>query len=279
MSGTTTFTWTSSGANNTDWNLPANWEIGSAPATVAPKSGTASVIINNPTLVSPVISGGSSDTVANLDINVAHGNPGLFVGGNTLQPSTGAGTLTVLGTLTVGSGDLVGSSVGTITAATLNVAAPGILGGGGTFTGSGPFVNSGDIQADGGLYGLGPLTINAGSITGAGSLEIDGNSTLSLNASTAQTLFVNTAVGETAHLNLGKPTGFTGPIDFFGSVTALDAVFQGQTITGAAISPSGLLTVTGAGGAVLDSIQLTGRTPGTTATIVGPSEVNLVKAV
>jgi hypothetical protein len=73
------------------------------------------------------------------------------------------------------------------------------------------------IQADGGNFGLGPLVVSGGTITGLGNIEVDATnpgvtSTFELGSATAQNIVVNIGPTATAAVILDDPTGFTGSL-------------------------------------------------------------------
>lgn len=217
-----TFTWI--GGTSQDWLNPANWLADGVPATVAPNDPTAIVIDNFDNGANDaIISGGASVTVASLSIGNFAGvpTPGavgghVIVGGGPQIGGGGGGTLTSLGAITVAStnsgGGLVGGPASLITAPTLTIGAGAIIGGGGVFNITN-LVNSGIIQADGGDFALGALGITGGSITGTGSLEVDGTSSLSLSSATAETITVIVGGQDTATVALQTPATFTGALN------------------------------------------------------------------
>ncbi len=189
-----TFTWT--GAGNTDWTEPTNWQVGGVATDIAPNDPTADAVatINGPdSFEFPIISGGAAITLNSL---TAAGTAHVIVGGGQLG-GTGTGSLNALGSISVTStdpgGGLVGASGSTITTPSLTVGAGAAVGGGGTYIVT-SLVNSGIIQGDGANFGLGTLTVTGGTITGPGSIEVDGPSTFELGSATAETITVVAAL-------------------------------------------------------------------------------------
>lgn len=229
-----------------NWNTATNWSPSGVPAAIDPaidNTGTA------------IISGGLTDAVANLDIGGVAA-PGasaghVIVGGSPDIGGGGGGTLTSAGTITVNSNDsgggLVGGLASTITAPTMTIGANAIIGGGGTFN-TGTILNSGLIQADGNFYGLGPLVLSGQTISGTGSIEIDGPSTLELAATTAQAIIVAPTATETPTLVLDNPMTFTGTLNLTTSSGHLDLLLPGTTDVGVSLDgPNHALTVKEAG--------------------------------
>ena len=257
MSGTT-FTWT--GAGDTTWTDPTNWQVGGAPTAIAPNDPTAIAIAtgNGPDgFEFPIISGGAAIQLASLSsTDQAH----VIVGGGPLG-GAGSATLTA-GSISVTStnigGGLVGGLGSTITTSSLTVGAGALVGGGGTYIVT-SLLNSGIIQADGGDFGLGPLTVKGGTITGTGTIEVDGNSTFELGSATAETITVVVAPTETATVIFDNPGSFTGSLNLFNADTHLNLFFQGQTPTGATFDGKSLI-VTGAAGTI-DVIPMTAIGP------------------
>ena len=211
MSGTTS-TWV--GGLDHDWNTATNWTNG------VPNSATAEAIVNfDDGANDAVISGGASITVASLSIGdpnppVAGLDGGhVIVGGSPDIGGGGGGTLTSIGTISVPStnpgGGLVGGLATTITAPVMTVGAGATIGGGGMFN-VGTVVNAGRIQADGGFFGLGTLVMTGGTISGGGTIEVDGSSGLELGSATAEQIAVIVAPTETATIILDDPASFTG---------------------------------------------------------------------
>ncbi len=249
MSGTT-FTWV--GTTSKEWTLPANWEVGGVAANVAPNGPTDSAVDNVP--VDAIISNGTSVALANLTIG---GTGHLIVGGSSEIGGGGGGTLTSSGTIDVTStnsgGGLVGGMSSVITTPALHVGAGAIIGGGGTFDVN-VLTNDGMIQADGNDFALGPLVINGSEILGTGSLEVDGSSTLELNAATTQTIAVGVNSQQTASIIFDSAAlPFGGPLNLLRPNSHVNLFFQGQTPTGAAFS-NGNLVISGANNAILDVI-------------------------
>jgi hypothetical protein len=120
MSGTT-FTWT--GAGDTTWTDPTNWQVAGAPTAIAPNDPTAIAIAtgNGPDgFEFPIISGGAAIQLASLSsTDLAH----VIVGGGPLG-GTGSATLTadsISVTSTNIGGGLVGGPGSTITTTSLTV--------------------------------------------------------------------------------------------------------------------------------------------------------------
>jgi hypothetical protein len=238
MSGTT-FTWT--GTTSSDWNTATNW----SPAGI-PNSPTATAVVNSGGgFNETILSGGSSAAVSSLNIS---DNAHVVVGGSKAIGGGGGGTLISSGTINATStntgGALVGGLNTTVSAPTVVLGPGATLGGGGVFE-IGNFLNSGRIQADGEFspapgesFGLGPLTITGGTITGPGSLEVGGPSTLDLGSATDEKIAVITDPGETATIILENPDTFTGSLDLANANTHLDIFLKGETPTGAAYDPA-----------------------------------------
>ena len=244
-----TFTWT--GAGNTDWTEPTNWQVGGAATAIAPNDPTADAVatINGPDgFEFPIISGGAAITLNSL---TAAGTAHVIVGGGQLG-GTGTGSLNALGSISVTStdagGGLVGALGSTITTPSLTVGAGAAVGGGGTYIVT-SLVNSGIIQGDGANFGLGTLTVTGGTITGPGSIEVDGPSTFELGSATAETITVVAAPTETATVIFDNPGSFTGSLNLLNADTHLNLFFQGQTPTGATFDGKSLI-VTGATGTI-----------------------------
>jgi hypothetical protein len=290
MSGTT-FTWT--GTTSSDWTDPTNWSNGTVVATTDP-NGAGDIAFDNFSdgLHDAIISGGSLITVESLDIadptapaalGVAGGH--VLVGGGPEIGGGGGGTLISVGLINVTStnsgGGLVGGPASLIMAPTLNVGTGAIIGGGGTFDVA-SLTNEGIIQADGGDFVLGPLVITGGTITGSGSLEVDGTSTLELGSVTAENIAVNVHSQQTASI-IFDTAGLTfgGALQLNNANSHLNLFFQGQTITGAAFN-SGTLVVTGAGGVVLDAIPFSSNGISSfqvdTSTLPGYGEISIIPA-
>ena len=277
MSGTT-FTWV--GSTSKDWTVPANWQVGTVAATVAPNGITDSVIddVGN----DAIISNGTSITVADLNVG---GSGHLIIGGSSEIGGGGGGTLVSLGLIDVTStnsgGGLVGGLSSVITTPALTVGTGAIIGGGGTFDVAN-LTNNGLIQADGNDFALGSLVINGTSITGPGSLEVDGSSTLELNSATSETTVVNVNSQQIASIifdTAGLPSG--GALHLTKPNSHVNLFFQGQAPTGAAFS-DGNLVVTGAGGIVLDTIPFSSNGPSyfrvDTSTKEGYGEISILPA-
>jgi hypothetical protein len=283
----TTFIWVGgqdqNGANN--WITPGNWTVGGAAATIFPDLGNGAApidVIDNidSGLNVTIISNSQTITISSLSL----GNSGvagvagahlLVGGGNAAAPLTaiggdGNGTLNVTGAITITStnsqGALVGGKNGTVNAGSMTIGDPSgvfnpniAVGGGGTFNIAGAFINDGDILADGGFFDLGPVVLNAQTITGTGFLEVSGNSTLEINAATAQKVqAIFPSPGEVASVVFDQPTAFTGSLSLFsGTNSTLDLFFKNETPTTATVNAANQLVITGAGGAVLNTISFT----------------------
>jgi hypothetical protein len=197
---TLTFTPTSTAtALGRDWNNPANWG-GTVP------TATDTAVVTTAGDAAPIISGGSVDSVGSLTLGAPTSGTAttsnLFIGGadylGTVAPaSAGAGTLNVAGTVTDTAGFLAVNTGARLTAAAVDLGPTADLGGGGTVAVSGAITNTGVILANGADVGLvTPLAIDAGSITGTGSIEVRTGSTLDLATTTASTETVHvTGVG------------------------------------------------------------------------------------
>jgi hypothetical protein len=264
MSGTT-FNWT--GSKDTDWTKPVNWQVGTLPATVAPNSGTAAV--TDSILTPAVIPDPTSITVGSLSIT---GEGDVWVGGAL----TSLGLISVTSTNT--SGALIGILGAPITAPAMTVGPGAVIGGGGTFDVK-SLVNNGVIQADGGLnFLLGPVVVTGGTVSGSGNFEVDGPSTLEIGSTTAQNIIVNVATTETATLILDNPGSYTGSINLNNPNSKLDLFLGGQTPSGATYDGN-TLTITGAGGAILDTILLKTNGPehfaATTSSLGGFGEISI----
>ena len=222
MSGTT-FTFTN--AAGADWNTVGNWNQGTTVAATVPNGPTdvALITANEPFIYD------ATDTVAQV---VVSGDGHLIVGGSPAigTPGTAGGTLTVSGTIIATStntgGALVGGLGGVFTADEMDFGPGALIGGGGTFVAN-TMINNGVILADGALYDLGPLLLGGNTITGSGSLEIQGSSILDLGMATSQNLNVNTAGTDHPILLLSNPAGYTGTIGMANADTSLEVVLGG----------------------------------------------------
>jgi hypothetical protein len=276
------YTWTggadTNGANN--WITPANWLLDAVPASSFPNSPTDDAIVNTDDgTKDAIISGGQSIAVASLSI----GDTGhVIVGGSADIGGGGGGTLTSTGAIAVTStnagGGLVGGTATTITAPTLSIGAGAIIGGGGTFD-IAALANLGMIQADGGPFGLGTLAITGGTITGTGSIEVDGASGLELGSATAEQIAVNVAPADTATIILDDPVSFTGGLNLVNADSHVNLFFKNQTPTGATFDNTNqTLVITDAGGTI-DTIPFASNgtvsfsTP--TSTLAGYGEVSI----
>jgi hypothetical protein len=266
MSGTT-FGWV--GAANTDWTNPTNWSGG--PAGTFPSSGTVVAVVPTNLFPFPIISGGTTITLSSLN---STGTGHVIVGGGPLG-GTGTGTLTA-GSISVSSvdtgGGLVGQQGGTITTPSLTVGTGVIIGGGGTFNVT-ALANSGIIQADGGNFNLGALTVTGGTITGTGSIEVDGTSTFELGSATAEVIDVVVAPTETGTVIFDNSASFTGSLNLFNAGTHLDLTFKGQTPTAASFDPGTSTLIVMSGTTTIDTIPMTSNG------IVGPVSVNAAGTV
>jgi hypothetical protein len=255
MSGTT-FVWTASAGN--DWNDPLNWQ----PATV-PNSGTAVAVVNIGTggLTDAIISGGTSITVGSLSVGNggAAGSGHVIVGGGTLIGGGGGGALVANAidvTSTNSGGGLVGGPGATISTPTLSIGPGAIIGGGGTFNVAN-LVNAGIIQADGGVFDLGPVVVTGGTVSGPGFFEVDHISTLEIGSATAENILVVVDPSETATVILDDPGSFSGALNLFNPDTHLNLFFKGQTPTGASFdAATSSLIITGPSGTI-DAIPIT----------------------
>jgi hypothetical protein len=258
MSGST-FTWVGgqdiNGPNN--WITPFNWTTSPGnPATRAPTNPLDAVIVSIDVNGSQdaIISGGQAITVASLTIgDPVGGVTATSKGGHVLVGGSsgvngigggGGGSLNVTGpfliTSTNSGGAIVGGNNGVVTAPSLTVGGgangltvnPDVLiGGGGTFDIQN-LINNGGILADGGFFDLGPLVLNSTTISGGGFLEVSGNSTLELNAATAQELRVLVGPQVTATVIFDQPTTFTGAINLLNPNSNVDLFFKNETPTG-----------------------------------------------
>lgn len=222
MSGTTyTFTQSAGGA---DWNTAGNWTQGTTVAAGVPNGATDVAIITDH---EPFIDS-TTDTVAQLEVS---GNGHLIVGGSTLVGTPGnGGTLAVVGTIVATStntgGALVGGVNGVFTAAEMFFGTGALIGGGGTLVAP-TMINNGVILADGQLYDLGELLLSGNTITGTGSLEIQGSSILDLNIATAQNVNVNTTGTSHPVLTLANPDTYTGTVVMGQADASLEVVLGG----------------------------------------------------
>ncbi|MGH7043307.1 MAG: Hint domain-containing protein [Acetobacteraceae bacterium] len=240
---------TFTGSVSSDWNVAGNWTPSGPPG-----AADGAVVSGSPA----VISGGSSDIVAGLDVQA---NRALAVGGSTLFGGSGTGSLDVDGIAYIDPGAvLVGSDGSTFQAINIDNAVGGAIGGGGTFIvaaapGGIPYVpsagnieNGGVIRADGADFGLGALTLTANTISyPGGSFEIWGGSTLELNAFTYQPLDVVPSqhqVPGPAVLEVDQ-TGFGGTIAIANGLSLDLFLAAGQVATGATISGATLDIATG----------------------------------
>jgi len=271
MSGTT-FTWTGAAAD-LNWNDPANWSGGTATALVPNGANDVAIVTVNGVDGNqfPIISGNSLITLSSLS---SAGSAHVIVGGSQLG-GTGTGNLTA-GSISVTStntgGGLVGGPGSTITTPSLTVGTGVIIGGGGAFHVT-SLANSGIIQADGGNFNLGALTVTGGTITGTGSIEVDsdlgiGNSTFDLGSATAETIDVVVAPTQTATVIFENPASYTGTVNLATANTHLNLIFNGgPTPTGASFDPVSSTLIVTAGTAVIDTVKMTSNG------LVGPVSV------
>lgn len=223
---TNTYTW--SGATNTDWNTASNWINGGTVSAGVPNDPTAIAIVDTGTR-DVIISNNATDAIGDLTIS---GQGHVIVGGGPSIGGGGGGTLTATGTITVTStnsgGGLVGGPAGVINAPAMAVGKGAIIGGGGLFNAA-TLVNDGIIQADGANYALGALSLGGNLISGGGSIEVDGPSTVILGAATAQPMLVATGATDTATVILNAPSSFTGSLNLFNANTHLNLAFNDAT--------------------------------------------------
>jgi Domain of unknown function (DUF4214) len=266
----TSFVWVGgqdiNGFNN--WTTPANWTVGGALASTFPNSAADDVAVNSDvSAADAIISGGTSITVNTLGV----GDPGIpgingghvLVGGSSDIGGGGGGTLTSVGAITVAStnsgGGLVGGIGGVVNAPTMTLTGPGVVvGGGGTF--NIPTINNnGEIQADGGFFNLGPVVLNSSTIAGTGFIEVDGPSTVEINAVTAQTVKVGVTRGQTGTVIFDQPAGFTGTLDLLNRNSSVNLFFKGVNAAGVSFNPDNQhLVVTDPNGAIVASIPFVG---------------------
>jgi RTX calcium-binding nonapeptide repeat (4 copies) len=288
MSGTT-FTWIG-GIGNTDflWTTASNWLVSGGVQAAPPNSPTAVVIVDSEPVDTDIING-ASITVGSLSIGGIGPSAGqlLVAGSKTVVGDIftgGGGTLESVGPIVVTStdvnGGLVGGPGGIVKAPSMTVGVGAAIGGGGTYDVT-TIVNNGLILADGGRsdLALGPVVLKGATISGTGSLEVAGPSTLELDAATAQNIVVDP--GSTATIKLDSPTSFKGGIAL-GAGAHLNLFLSGQAPTGATISAgTQTLTITGATGTIetipfVSDGSVTVTTP--TSAIAGFGEVSLLAA-
>ncbi len=247
-----------------DWNAAGNWTSAGIPI-----AGDAVTIASNFNFA-PIISGGTSDTVATVTVNQSTGTltrSNLFIGGADYVGSAGAGlgpgTLIVTGTIANNGGELdINGHGSTLSAAGITLAAGTGMGGGGVINVNGGTIsNSGVIVADGSDYLVGSLTITAGAIAGPGTIELRAGSLLELNAPTSELV-------EITPTNTAAPAGgVSGPgtLDLdtttFGGTLALDPgtslnlflapgeTASGATVTGTTLAIAGTSETIALGGA------------------------------
>ncbi len=264
-------------ATGRDWNNPANWTPAGVPGT-----GDAVTIARN-FFEGPIVSGGSTDTVASITLNaptsgtVATSN--LIIGGadyvGTAAPtSAGPGTV-IVGTLTDNAGGIDTNGNGsTLNAGSIVLAAGGgaTMGGGGVINVSGSISNSGVIIADGSDYFVGPLTLTAGAITGPGSIDVHVGSTLELSTATSEVVHIvpsdpnapaHGAVAAAAALDLDTAT-FGGTIGLDTGTSLNLFLAPGEAASGATVSGTSLVI-----GGTSETIALGGAGYGATFTPAG----------
>ncbi len=240
MSGST-FTFT--GSVSSDWNVSSNWNQG-----IIPGAGDEAIINGN--TIPAIISGGQSDEIAGMTIQAGSD---VFVGGSATFGGSGPGYLTLLDGIADVAGVLAGAQGSTITAA--NILSDGTIGGGGTFIvrsfGSivppdAGLIIGGVVLADGGDYGLGPLTIDALGLSSIGSIEVRGGSTLELNALATGSLDATPSqTGMSGPGVLLLDQTFGGTIALTGGTTLDLGLAVGQTASDAVVSGSTLDITTG----------------------------------
>jgi hypothetical protein len=94
-----------------------------------------------------------------------------------------------------------------------------------------------------------------------------------INAATAQPLRVSTTPGQTASVIFDQPAAFTGSLSLLTPNTTVDLFFKGQTPTGVSYNADAhTLVMTGAGGAIIDTIPFVGN--GTSTFSVIPSSLD-----
>ena len=166
------------------------------------------------------IEGANSRLDLSDNLNIGDAGTGVLI--------MGVGTtLSVENNLNIGAAGALDQFGGVIDPATGTIASGGSLGGtGGTDTFSNFLLNDGVFFASGGL----PETLNAGSITGSGSLVVENGGTLVINAGTVlQTQLVAfTNSSSFALLNIGSISGFGATIGSFNGVSEI--LLQGASI-------------------------------------------------
>jgi collagen type I alpha len=274
---TLTFTPTATAsATGQNWNNPANW-AGATPPAVPTAADTA--VVDTAGSSGPVIFG-TIDAAAALTLNPAGAaQSNLFIGGadyipgNPAGASSGGGTLNVGGAVTDTGGFLAVNSVSELTAAGITLSGPTAdLGGGGTVAVTGAIANTGVILANGADIGLTtPFVVDAGSITGAGSIEVRTGSTLDLTTTTSEVVHIVPSdtsapaggVSGPSVLDLGTPT-FGGTIGLDPGTSLSLFLAPGETAGGATVTGT-TLSITGTG----ETIALGGA--GYTAGFIAPT--------
>ncbi len=265
---TVTFTPSSTTAAGQNWNTAANW----SPAAVPTAADTA--VIATAGSAAPAIFG-TTDAVGALTLNAAGAaQSNLFIGGadyipgNPAPASAGPATLVVGGAVTDTAGFLAVNTASELTAPSISLGGPlADLGGGGTVAVSGAIANSGVILANGADVGLAtPLVLDAGSITGTGSIEVRTGSTLDLATTTASSQVIHVtggAGGTVTPATLDLASSFAGTLSL-DPTTRLNLLLPGGDTS---VSISGTtLTI---GGASPQSIALGGA--GYTGTLTSPT--------
>jgi hypothetical protein len=131
-----------------------------------------------------------------------------------------------------------------------------MIGGGGTFIVA-SLINSGNNPGNGGNFNLGPLAVTGGTITGPGSIEVDGTSILDLGSVTAEPITVNVTPAQTATVIFENPGSFTGLINLFNPQSRVNLFFKGQTPTGATFDAASSSLIVTAGTNTIDTIKMT----------------------
>ena len=159
------------------------------------------------------IEGAASRLDLSDNLNIGDAGTGVLI--------MGVGTtLSVENNLNIGAAGALDQFGGVIDPATGTIQAGGSLGGtGGTDTFTNFLLNDGVFFASGGL----PETLNAGSITGSGSLVVENGGTLVINAGTVlQTQLVEfTNSSSFALLNIGSISGFSATIGSFNGISEI----------------------------------------------------------
>jgi hypothetical protein len=281
MAITTTFTWVGETIPNlaNNWLTPADWTVTGVTSVAGfPNLATDAAVVNlDDGGKDAIISNGTVITVGSLSIGggaipptfPAQGGH-VLVGGSTTIGGGGGGTLTSAGDITITStntgGALVGGKNGVINAPTMTITGgPSVLvGGGGTYNigavggiFTGTIANGGELLGDGGFFDLGPLVLNAGTISGDGFIGVSGPSEVDINAATAQQVVVTVAPSAVAMLGFLSPATFTGSINMLSPTSNADLFFAGAT--GATFNAGTLIV--NAGTTVLDTIALLNAGP------------------